>query len=130
MPVTKASDIDQPYKTPAQLNAAGIKVVLSKEGSWECRNLPFIAGTAAAYGLSKEEALKTITLNAAEVLGASQRLGSLEVGKDASLLIADGDLLDMRTNVLIAAFIEGEPVELNNEQQQLATKFKKKYGIN
>jgi imidazolonepropionase-like amidohydrolase len=130
LPLTKASDIDQPYKTPAQLNAAGIKVVLSKEGSWECRNLPFIAGTAAANGLNKEEALKTITLNAAQVLGISQRLGSLEVGKDASLLIAEGDLLDMRTNVLIAAFIEGEPVDLNNEQQQLATKFKKKYGIN
>lgn len=130
LPSTKASDVDQPYKTPAQLHAAGIKVVLSKEGSWECRNLPFIAGTAAAYGLSQEEALKTITLNAAEVLGVSQRLGSLEKGKDASFLIAEGDILDMRTNVLIAAFIEGEPVELNNEQQQLAEKYKKKYGIN
>lgn len=129
LPQKKADDVDQPYKTPSQLMAAGIKVVLAKEGSWEARNLPFLAGTAAAYGLSKEQALQCITLNAAQVLGVDGKIGSLETGKDASLVICEGDILDMRTNVLSAAFICGESINLENDQVKLARKYKDKYGF-
>lgn len=129
LPMKKADDVDQPYKTPAQLVAAGIKVVLSKEGSWEARNLPFIAGTAAAYGLTKEQALQCITLNAAEVLGVDSLIGSLAIGKDASIVICEGDILDMRSNKLSAAFIGGEAINLENDQVKLAKKYKEKYGF-
>ncbi len=129
LPYKKADDVDQPFKTPAQLMAAGIKVILSKEGSWEARNLPFIAGTAAAYGLTKEQALQCITLNAAEVLGVDAKIGSLEKGKDASLVICEGDILDMRTNVISSAYICGEAINLENEQVKLAKKYKGKYGF-
>ncbi len=129
LPQKKADDVDQPYKTPAQLVAAGIKVVLAKEGSWEARNLPFLAGTAVAYGLTKEQALQCISLNAAQVLGVDNKIGSLEVGKDASFVICEGDILDMRTNILSAAFICGEPINLENEQVKLARKYKGKYGF-
>lgn len=129
LPGTRAEDVDQPFKTPAQLAEAGITVALSREGSWETRNLPFLAGTAAAYGMNKEQALKAITLTPAEILGVADRIGSLEKGKDASLVVSDGDLLDMKSCVLRNAWIEGEEVELNNQQQQLAEKYKKKYGL-
>ena len=128
LPLKRADDVDQPFKTPAQLMAAGIKVVLTREGSWEARNLPFVAGTAAAYGMDKEQALRCITLNAAEVLGVSDKIGSLEKGKDASIVICEGDILDMRTNVMVYAFLCGELIDLKNEQVKLSEKYMKKYG--
>jgi imidazolonepropionase-like amidohydrolase len=92
------------------------------------RNLPFFAGTAAAYGLDKEEALKMITANTAKLLGIDDRLGSLTVGKDATLFVSEGDALDFRTNILSHAFISGKQVTLDNKQQELYQRFSKKYG--
>lgn len=94
------------------------------------RNLPFHAGTAVAYGLPYEEAVRSITLAPAEILGISHRCGSLEVGKDATLFISRGDALDMRTNALIYAFIQGRQIDLRSKQTELYEKYKKKYRSN
>jgi imidazolonepropionase-like amidohydrolase len=102
------------------------------EGDMEAmqsRNLPFLAGYSVAYGLTKEQALQSITLNAAKILGIDNLVGSLETNKLASLVISDGDLLDIKSNKVIAAFINGKPVNLVNEQQLLYEKYKTKYGI-
>lgn len=127
LPNRNADAIDQSYITPAQLVKAGIKVALSLEGSWEARNLAYLAGTASAYGLSKEEALQTICAVPAEILGVSKHIGSLEAGKLASFLIADGDILDMKSSKLHKAFLDGKELSLNNEQVQLYEKYQKKY---
>jgi imidazolonepropionase-like amidohydrolase len=93
------------------------------------RNLPFQAGTAAAYGLSKEDALSSITLNTAKILGIDKTVGSLEVGKDATLFISTGDALDMLGNNVEAAYIDGFPVDLDTHQKASYRKYMKKYGL-
>jgi imidazolonepropionase-like amidohydrolase len=119
--------IDAPFTLPKKLKDAGILFALSCEGFWQVRNLPFMAGTAAAYGLSKEEALSCITFNAAKITGIDQQVGSIAMGKDATILICDGDLLDMRTSNIKHAFIQGRLIDLDNIQHQLYEKYKKKY---
>ena len=130
LPSTEDDDIDQPYKTPSVLQKAG--VVFSLNDSHEesrYRNLSFNAGTAAAYGLGKEFALQAITLNAAKVLGVSDKTGSLEVGKDANIVISEGDILDMKSSNVESAFIKGRMVSLNNKQKQLYERYIFKYGL-
>jgi imidazolonepropionase-like amidohydrolase len=130
LPATEDDDVDQPYKTPAALQKAGVLFALNdthEEGRY--RNLSYNAGTAATYGLTKEEALQAITLNAAKVLGVDDRTGSLEVGKDANIVIADGDLLDMRTSNVSHAFIQGREISLDNKQKELYERYKFKYGF-
>lgn len=130
LPATEDDDFDQPYKTPAQLQKAGVVFALndSHEES-RFRNLMFNAGTAAAYGLTKEQALQAITLNAAKILGIDDRTGSLETGKDANIVISDGDILDMRSSIITKAFIQGREVSLDNKQTQLYERYKYKYGL-
>jgi imidazolonepropionase-like amidohydrolase len=130
LPATEDDDFDQPYKTPAQLQKAGVMFALndSHEES-RFRNLMFNAGTAAAYGLTKEQALQAITLNAAKILGIDDRTGSLEAGKDANIVISDGDILDMRSSIITKAFIQGREVSLDNKQTQLYERYKYKYGL-
>lgn len=130
LPATEDDDVDQPYKTPAALQKAGVLFALNdthEESRY--RNLSYNAGTAAAYGLTKEEALQAITLNAAKILGIDDKTGSIEAGKDANIVIADGDILDMRTSNVSAAFIQGRNVSLDNKQKQLYERYKYKYGI-
>ena len=98
-------------------------------GFYNQRNLPFMAGTLATYGLTKEEALQSITLNAAKILGIEDRTGSLEVGKDANIVISEGDILDMKSSNVTNAFLQGRAVNLDNKQKQLFEKYKYKYGI-
>jgi imidazolonepropionase-like amidohydrolase len=93
------------------------------------RNLAFLAGTASAYGLSKEEALQAVSLNTAKILGIDKDYGSLEEGKSATLFISDGDALDMKTNKLTKAFINGAEIELKTHQTELYDKYLKKYGL-
>ncbi|NJW51619.1 amidohydrolase family protein [Salinimicrobium oceani] len=122
---------DLPYKMAYLLHSKGILVGLENSGSMErmnSRNLPFYAGTVTAYGANKEEALKMITLNTAKILGIDDTLGSLEVGKDATLFISDGDALDMRTNKVSNAFIQGREISLESHQTQLAKRYIDKYG--
>jgi imidazolonepropionase-like amidohydrolase len=129
LPSNANKDVDQPFKTAAQLQKSGILFAISQKESWQTRNLMFNAGTTVAYGLTKEEALQAITLNAAKIVGIDANYGSIEKGKRASLIISKGDVLDMRTNVLTEAFINGEAVNLTNEQNALNSKYLKKYGL-
>ena len=129
-PVTDDSDYDGPFKLANDLVKAGVLVGLENAGQMErmnTRNLPFLAGTCAAYGLTKEEALSLITLNTAKILGVDSRAGSLEVGKDATLFISEGDALDMRTNKLTKAYIEGRDVSLESHQTELYKRYSNKY---
>lgn len=130
LPATEDDDVDQPYKTPAQLQKAGVLFALNDmSDNSKQRNLSFNAGTAATYGLTKEEALAAITLNAAKILGIENITGSLEVGKDANIIVSMGDILDMRGNQLTQAFIQGRNISLDNKQLQLYERYKHKYGI-
>lgn len=127
LPSNTDEDIDMPYKIASLLKEAGVRFCISTDGFWQLRNLPFMAGTAAAYGLDKEEALKAVTLDAARILGAGQTTGSLETGKDATLFVSSGDALDMRGNHVEAAFISGRQIDLDNKQKQLYQKYLDKY---
>ncbi|MDI9341525.1 MAG: amidohydrolase family protein [Sediminibacterium sp.] len=132
LPEYEHDDVDAVFKVPARLKKDSIVFCLSAIGDMEAmqsRNLPFLAGTASAYGLSKEEALQSVTLDAARILGVDKQLGSLEAGKLASFVISKGDLLDMRTNAVEVAYISGTPVKLSNQQTELYEKYKAKYGI-
>ncbi|MFZ1527456.1 MAG: amidohydrolase family protein [Ferruginibacter sp.] len=130
LPTMDDDDIDQPFKTPAILQKAGLLFAINDDdGNTTGRNLAFNAGTAAAYGLSREEALQAITLNAAKILGIADRTGSIEVGKDANIIISTGDILDERTSVVERAFIQGREINLDDKHKQLYEKYKRKYGI-
>jgi imidazolonepropionase-like amidohydrolase len=129
LPPREDDDVDLPYKLPFLLKKAGVLYAITYEGNWQVRNLMFNAGTAAAYGLSKEEAVMAITLNPAKILGIDKTVGTLEVGKDATLFISDGDALDMRTNNVTKAFIRGKDINLDNIQKQLYHKYMKKYNL-
>ena len=130
LPVMIDDDIDQPFKTPSMLQKAAVLFSITDDDeNTRSRNLAFNAGTAAAYGLTKEEALSAITLNAARILGIADRTGSIEAGKDANIVVSEGDLLDMRTNIIDHAYIQGRDVDLHNKQTQLAEKYENKYGI-
>ncbi len=127
LPSRQDEDVDQPYKTPALLHAAGIPFAITSEAAWQQRNLPFEAGQAVGYGLPYEAAIQAITLTPAVVLGVAGRIGSLEVGKDATLFISEGDALDMRTNTVTAAFIQGREINLDNKHKQLYRRFEERY---
>jgi adenine deaminase len=86
-------------------------------------------GTAAAYGLGKEEALAAITLNAARIMGVSDKTGSIEVGKDANIVVSNGDLLDMRSSNVTAAYIQGRKIDLTDKHKLLNDRFEQKYEI-
>ena len=127
LPSREDEDIDQPYKTAAALQQAGVLFCISEEGSWRQRNLPFEAGQAVGAGLPYEAAVSAISLNAAKIMGIADRCGSIEVGKDATLFISEGDALDMRTLQVTAAFIQGREISLDNKQKELSRRFEEKY---
>lgn len=126
-PKRNDSDFDETYRLPARLEAAGVRWCLaSGQPASNERNLPYAAARAAAYGLSREAALKSITLYAAQVLGVADRLGSLEKGKSATLFVADGDPLEVTTNIEMA-FVDGRRIDLSNKQTELYAKYRAKY---
>lgn len=129
LPSRADAGIYDPFELPAKLHAAGIIVAFSYDDLQEARNLPFFAGTAIAHGLDPEAALAMVTSNAAIVLGIDDRTGYLVKGLDANIVISSGDLLDMSTNDVSHAFIQGRPIDLNGPQQQLYEKFKNKPTI-
>lgn len=129
LPSNVDDDVNMPYKNAAVLANAGITVVVSIDDYWQQRNLPFMAGTISTWGLNKEKALQTITLNTAKILGMDKTVGSIEVGKDATLFISAGDALDMKSNKVEEAFIQGRNINLDNLHKQLDRKFSDKYGI-
>jgi imidazolonepropionase-like amidohydrolase len=130
LPTTEDDDVDQPYKTAAALQKAGVLFAISDDDAQtRGRNLSFNAGTAAAYGLSKEEALAAISLNAAKIMGVADKAGSIEVGKDANIIVSDGDILDMRTSNVTDAFIQGRKIDLNDKHKMLNGKYEEKYEL-
>jgi imidazolonepropionase-like amidohydrolase len=132
LPRRPGDDYDLPYKLPNILQQAGIRYCLDYEGSMETagsRNLAFIAGTSAGYGLTKEQALTAVTLSPARILGIDKDYGSLETGKSATLVVSSGDLLDMRTNNITRAYIDGRAFSSENKQLYLNRKFKSKYSM-
>ena len=130
LPTLADDDVDQPYKTAALLQKAGVMFAISDDdGTTRGRNLPFNAGTAATYGLSKEEALSAITLNAAKIMGVADKTGSIEAGKDANIVISEGDILDMRTNNVTHAFIQGRKIDLTDKHKLLNERYNQKYEL-
>lgn len=127
LPNREDEAVDQTFKTAALLQEKGILFAFSNAGFWQQRNLPFQAGQAVGFGLSKEAAVSAITLNTAKILGIDQTCGSLETGKDATLFISEGDALDMRGCRVTAAFIQGRAISLDNKHKQLNQRFEQKY---
>jgi hypothetical protein len=120
------SDTKMPFKLASMFTKEGILVGLtySKQAYG---NLPFAAGQTVAYGLTKEEALQTVTLNSAKILGIDDKTGSLEAGKDANIVVSTGDILDMSSNNVEYAFITGRSISLDNKHKQLYRRFQAKY---
>ena len=121
---------DYTYTIAKSLTDKGILVSIGMEGQMErmnTRNLPFYAGTFAAHGLGKEVALQLLTSNTAKILGIDHLVGTLEVGKDATLFISKGDALDMRGNILTDAFIQGRKISLETHQTKLWKRYSNKY---
>ncbi len=129
LPRRDDEDINQPYRTASILQQKDILFCFSLQGSWQVRNLAFQAGQSVAYGLDKEQALKALTLSTAHILGINDRVGSLQIGKDATFIVSEGDILDMRTSVITAAFIEGKTVDLGNKQKELYSKYMNRYDL-
>jgi imidazolonepropionase-like amidohydrolase len=129
LPDRRYEAFDTPFTLPAKLDAAGVQfAIMCPDEAPHARNLPYEAATAAAYGLPKDAALKAVTLNPAQMFGIADRVGSLEVGKDATLIVTTGDPLEIRTQVE-EAFIEGRRIDLSNKQTELYRKYRVKYGM-
>lgn len=129
VPLRANDPYDHAYTLPKRLADAGIKFCISgtdRSESWNVRTLPFHAGTAVAFGLSESEAIRSVTLSPAEILGVADRVGSVEVGKDATLIVTDGTPLNAKTQIL-SAYIQGRHVDLSNRHTRLYEKYQQKY---
>lgn len=130
MPRFRYSDYREAYALPAKLYEAGVSFCISTAGNAfqaaHVRDLPNHAAMAAAFGLPMDVALRAITLSAADILGVGDQIGSLDVGKDASLFIADGDILEITTHVE-QAFIRGAKIDMNDKHKTLYNKYQEKY---
>jgi len=128
LPQRRWEDFDTPFTSPLKLHKAGVKFCISMgtRGASNHRNTPYEASKAASYGLPKKEALKSVTLYAAEILGIDDKVGSLETGKDATLIITDGDPLEMTTQVE-QVYIQGKMIDMGDRHKILYGKYKEKY---
>jgi hypothetical protein len=129
VPEYEDDDYDLPYKNPKLLIDAGLLVGLqnASAANFQTRNLPFYAGQVVGQGLDKEVALQMITGNNAKILGIDANYGTLEVGKSATLFISEGDALDMRTNQLTNAYIDGRTISLETHQTELWKRYMGKF---
>jgi imidazolonepropionase-like amidohydrolase len=130
LPHYESDPVDLPYKIPSLLSEFGVKFCIQNAGGMEAmngRNIPFLAGTAATYGLSEEDAISSVSLWSCEILGIDKDYGSIESGKSATLFVSDGNALDMRSNNLFLALIDGKFMSLENSQSKLYKKYKTKY---
>ncbi len=127
MPRYEHSDTRLPFKLAKMFAEEGILTGITYSSAAYGFNLPFVAGQAVAYGLEKEEALSMVTLNNAKILGIENRTGSLETGKDANIVVSNGDLLDMKTNDVVQAYICGRSIDLDNKHKMLYRRFNEKY---
>ncbi len=126
LPSRRDADFDEPFTLPLRLYQAGVKFCIASGGASGIRNLPYHAAKAAAYGLPKDEALKAVTLYPAQIMGVADRVGSLEKGKDATLIVTDGDPLEITTRV-DELFIQGRRIDLANKHRRLYDKYRQRY---
>lgn len=129
LPMRRSEPYDAGYTLPARLRKAGVKYCIAAHAAYHMgniRNLPYHAATAAAFGLPRDEALRAITLYPAQILGVADRVGSLEAGKDATLFIADGDILETPTQIE-TAFVAGRQLDLSDRHKRLWKKYQEKY---
>ena len=127
LPSARHAAYDEPFRLPAALYEAGVRFcIASGNGGAHERNLNHNAATAAAYGLPRDIALRAVTLSAAEILGQADRLGSIERGKAATLIITSGDPLEIVHDTLVA-YIDGRRIDLGNRQKTLFAKYREKY---
>lgn len=130
LPLSEDDPIDLPFQLPSLLQRQGIKYCIQNEGDMEAmnaRNLPFLAGTAMAYGLTEEEAVASVSLNTAQILGIDDNYGSIEVGKTATLFASKGNALDMKSNNVTLIMINGALSSTDNFQNELYQKYRVKY---
>lgn len=127
LPRNDDAGYDEPFTLPSILETAGINWAFTESSFWQQRNLPFNAGTAIAFGLGEEAALRGLTINPASILGISNRVGSLDIGKDATLFVSAGNALDALTNKVEHAYIQGKKVDLENRHTDLAKKYRIRY---
>lgn len=113
---------DAVYKLPGELYKRGVKIAFASYDAHSVRSLPYAAGFATAFGLPHDEALKAITLNPAEIWGVADQLGSLDVGKTANVVVANGDPLDVKTDVK-RVFIAGRAVPMTSRQTELRDRY-------
>ena len=131
LPENEEDAIDHAYRLPALLKEGGVKFCIQNQGDMEAmnaRNIPFLAGTAMAYGLSEEDAVSAISLWSCEIMGIGETHGSVEKGKSATLFVSEGNALDMMTNQMIVGFVDGELITPNNFQYELMEKYSRKYS--
>ena len=126
LPIRAEAPYDEAFTLPAALAEAGVEFCFEGSGAWRQRDVPFEAGTACAYGLDKERAVQALTLSAARIFGVEDRFGSLEVGKSATLFVSAGDALDVRSNIVEHAWIDGRTLDLSNRHKRLSTKYRER----
>lgn len=130
LPENEHDPVDLNYRLPALLKEGGVEFCLQNEGDMEAmnaRNLPFLAGHTMGYGLTEEEALHAITLAPCKIMGLDDQYGSIEVGKNATFFVSEGPALDMRTNHVIMAMVNGDWISLDDRQKELYRKYQSKY---
>jgi imidazolonepropionase-like amidohydrolase len=127
MPPGWEDGYDALYRNPSVLKHAGVKIAFSSQSASLAKELPYHAAKAAAFGLDRREALKAVTINPAEIFGVDAIMGSLEKGKLANIVLADGDLLELRTGIH-KVFIDGEEINLSSRYTELLEKFKPRSG--
>jgi len=126
MPPKWEDGYDSLYRNPAVLQKAGVKIAFSSQSTSLAKDLPYHAAKAAAFGLDKKEALKGVTINPAQIFGVDDILGSLEKGKVANIVLADGDILEQGTHIKYV-FIDGKETDLFTRYEELLEKYKKKH---
>jgi imidazolonepropionase-like amidohydrolase len=125
LPLERHDPWDAPYACPAKLHAAGVRFCIRSNGDSNTRNLPYHAAMAVAHGLPPEEGLKAVTLYPAQILGVSDRLGSIETGKNANLVIATGDILQPSTRI-VGLFIDGKPLAATSKHTRLYERYRER----
>ncbi len=124
MPPKWEDGYDAIFRNPSVLSHAGVKIAFSSSSATLAKDLPYHAAKAAAFGLDKREALKAVTIYPAQIFGVEDHMGSLEKGKLANIVVADGDILELRTHIK-HVFIEGVEADLKTRYEELLERYKK-----
>jgi imidazolonepropionase-like amidohydrolase len=127
MPRRDDAPVNEPFMLPAKLAAAGVRfAIASNDDTAHERNLPYAVATAVAHGLEKAAGLRSITIDAAKILGVDAKYGSLEKGKSATLIITTGDPMEVTSDVVMS-FLDGREIDMSNKQTKLAEKYLERY---